>query len=74
MVLQFKLPKILESFLTEKIKKDLSASETIVYLLKEDKIEPVVIKKGLSDMDYTEILTPLDEKIKIISEYISQKK
>lgn len=67
----------IENILNNKQKRELLESNdnnTIIYVLRNNKIEPIIVEKGLSDSGYTELVTEqLKEGDKVISNYFDKK-
>ena len=49
---------------------NLKENQDIVYIFKNNKIEPVIITKGLSDMNFIEITDGLKRGDKVITQFI----
>ena len=45
-------------------------NQDIVYVFRNEKVQPIVITKGLSDMNFIEIIDGLKKGDKVITQYI----
>lgn len=70
MALQFKPKGHIKRMIGDKTFSNLKENQDIVYIFKDDKVQPIVITKGLSDMDFIEITDGLKKGDKVITQYI----
>lgn len=74
MVLQFKPRGELKKILEGKTFSNLKDNQDIVYVLRNNKVEPIIITKGLSDMNFIEIVDGLNINDKVITQYLGGNK
>ena len=68
MALQYKPSSQVKAQMEVKKVDDLGKNQTLVYRLKGNKMEPVVIEKGLSDLTLVEVKSGLEEGDKVVLE------
>ena len=73
-VLQFKVPQSLRPFVEGGRPARLKGDEARVFTFENGKLVPHVIVKGISDIDYTEVVSGLKEGDEIVSEYTMPRK
>ncbi len=71
--LQFRPQQNFKEYISGSVERTIQPDEAVVYQYKEGKLVPVIIRKGIADMVYTEILSGLNENDEIVSELIGKK-
>lgn len=70
MALQFKPKGIIKNIIDKKTFSHLKDNQEIVYMFKNKKLQPVIITKGLTDMNYIEITDGLQKGDKIVTQFL----